>query len=586
MNSKLKQAFSKKLLRHLTYQFQPIINLHTGSIFGYEALLCGYEQAGFATVSALFAHAQRYNALLDLEKRLRVKIVTQFRDFVTTDEPYLLLNVDPRILALEEQLSHHTATLFKKHQINSYRVCFELTEIEDFTVYPQAYQVIGQLRQRGALFAIDHFGSGYSGLKSLYNVTPDILKIDRFFIANSKQDNKKRLFVNHTVQLAHTLGIQVIADGIETEEELHLCRDSGCDFAQGTILAKPAATSAELDIHYEIVQAIPAPRRHQEIDINLIRDQIEAIPTLYEDDPLTTVFDFFKRYHKRRFFPVINRARKPVGLICEESLKKYIYASYGRDLLANPAYRKSLRDFILPCPMVDIHSRIERLLEAYVTANRPPGIIMTETFMYCGFISQDALLQIVEHKNLAAARDQNPLTSLPGNHLILEYVAEVLEDVGSAYSLAYFDFDYFKPFNDLYGFRTGDRAINLFADLLRKHFVGEAYFIGHVGGDDFFAGFQDFNAAHVITMIRQLLAQFAHDVQSFYDPADRERGFIEAPDRSGVVIQMPLLKCSAAVLHLPCGIIRPDPDSLSRSIAGLKKRAKQASDGLATQTMT
>jgi diguanylate cyclase (GGDEF)-like protein len=80
------------------------------------------------------------------------------------------------------------------------------------------------------------------------------------------------------------------------------------------------------------------------------------------------------------------------------------------------------------------------------------------------------------------------LTGLPGNRAIRDYVQGAVLDADEARTFCYCDFDSFKPFNDHYGFQKGDLAISLFAALMRRHFIGEEKFLGHVGGDDFFIG--------------------------------------------------------------------------------------------------
>ncbi|MBK5970384.1 hypothetical protein CCR91_16895 [Thiorhodovibrio winogradskyi] len=443
-----------------------------------------------------------------------------------------------------------------------------------------------RLRQKGFLFAIDDFGTGYSGLKLLYEFPPDLIKIDRFFISSIARDHKRRLFVENAVHLAHTLGVQVVAEGVETADELTACRDIGCDLAQGFFIARPTTKIARLASSYSIVPRTVGPsRRQSDSDSTLILSRIQQLPTLREDDDMRKVFDLFKHHSECSFFPVLDRADKPRGLVCEKDLKRYIYSSYGRELLSNSAYRKRLIDFLTPCPSIDIHCPAERLLEAYAAADSPPGMIMTENFTYAGFISQAALLQIVDSKNLAAARDQNPLTRLPGNNTIIDYVQQVLEDHCQDYCLVYFDFDNFKPFNDTYGFRIGDRAIALFADLLRKLLPRQSCFIGHVGGDDFFAGFRALVHEDVHQRVSDLLDQFQHEAQSLYDAATRERGYIEATNRHGDLVRFPLLSCSAAMLWIPATAAAFTLEDVSQIIARLKKSAKASPIGQAEATI-
>ncbi|MCD8476564.1 MAG: diguanylate cyclase [Sulfurospirillum sp.] len=102
-----------------------------------------------------------------------------------------------------------------------------------------------------------------------------------------------------------------------------------------------------------------------------------------------------------------------------------------------------------------------------------------------GYLSSRVLLEMINEKNIVDAKDQNPLTGLSGNRIINEFVSTAMESKEKV-MMAYFDFDNFKPFNDYYGFRKGDRAITLFADILRSAVGLEECLVGHVGGDDFF----------------------------------------------------------------------------------------------------
>ncbi|WP_328984669.1 bifunctional diguanylate cyclase/phosphodiesterase [Thiorhodovibrio winogradskyi] len=574
------------LCERLEYAFQPIVNPHTGTVFGFEALLRGLDQVGYTTVDRLFTAADYQGCLLELESALRDKAIATFARIPGVRHARLLFNLDSRSLINEPRWGELTNTSLERHGIAPGTICFELTELHDLTAHPEARRAVERLRAQRFLFAIDDFGTGYSGLKLLYEFPPDFIKIDRFFISSISRDHKRRLFVENAVHLAHTLGIQVVAEGVETADELTACRDIGCDLAQGFFIARPSTEIPRLSSSYSIVPATVGPsRRQSDSDSNLIRSRILQLPALHENDDMREVFELFKRHSEFSFFPVLDRTGKPLGLVCERELKRYIYSTYGRDLLSNSAYRKHLLDFLSPCPSIDINNPVERLLEAYTAADSPPGMIMTENFVYAGFISQAALLQILDSKNLAAARDQNPLTRLPGNNSIIDYVQQVLEDSCQDYCLVYFDFDHFKPFNDAYGFRIGDRAIALFADLLRKMLPTHSCFIGHVGGDDFFAGFREPDQQLVRRHVTKLLAQFKHEAQSLYDSATRDRGYLEAMSREGQLTRLPLLGCSAALLWIPSSLRESTLDDVSRVIAKLKKAAKASPVHLAEATL-
>ncbi len=89
---------------------------------------------------------------------------------------------------------------------------------------------------------------------------------------------------------------------------------------------------------------------------------------------------------------------------------------------------------------------------------------------------------------LRQAQSQNPLTHLPANDAILDFIGRAAADRSVNHAFCHLDFNNFKPFNDVYGFHVGDRAIIMFAELLRAEFGHDNAFVGHIGGDDFFVG--------------------------------------------------------------------------------------------------
>ena len=427
--------------------------------------------------------------------------------------------------------------------------------------------------------ALDDFGECGAGIRVLYEQRPDYLKIHRGFVSGITEDGRKRQFVAQVVNMAHTLGITVVAEGVETESELMTCREIGCDLAQGFLICQPTVRPEEILATYP--DMAPKGRRgpaSQHNDRKFISDQMDPLPSLAIDTGMKQVFEFFRRNTRMTFCPVVDGQQRPMGILREKDLKSYTYSEYGRDLMFNKAFGKSLRDFIAPCPLSDINADAETILANFSQNDVPEGILITEDFAYRGFLSTGALLRVINEKNLVLARDQNPLTRLPGNTMIQAYLSDALGNKSCDAVLVYFDFDNFKPFNDVYGFRQGDRAILLFAELMRKHLDTANGFIAHVGGDDFFAAYREEDPRAVEERIRVTQQAFAQDVESFYNARDRERGSIETKDRNGDMRQFPLLTASAALLDLPAGRTWPPLDDVIEYFGTLKKQAKRAHD--------
>jgi GGDEF domain-containing protein len=167
---------------------------------------------------------------------------------------------------------------------------------------------------------------------------------------------------------------------------------------------------------------------------------------------------------------------------------------------------------------------------------------------------------------------------------VAEVIAQRAADAGRCRAFVYFDFDNFKPFNDRYGFRNGDRVIMLFADIVKTLATAPRDFIGHLGGDDFFACIEAKSLSSALVPLREAAARFAREATSFYASEDRDRGWILGKDRCGVEQRFELLGVSLAVVFLsPGGML--DAEGLSDLLARLKREAKVAPEHIAAQSL-
>jgi diguanylate cyclase (GGDEF)-like protein len=397
------------------------------------------------------------------------------------------------------------------------------------------------------------------------------------------------------LNLAHILGITTIAEGVETEKEFFFCKETGCDYVQGYFIQKPTVNLDEIYENYEHITEINMQNKRQiTYDHKLLQDQLEYVEPVYLHDSRTgqltdmsIVFEIFRTNKNNTFFPVVNGHDEPIGLIKERDLKEFVYSRYGKDLLLNKAAGKTLLDFIAKCSIAEINMKVEKILEYFSMDEFSEGVLLTENGIYIGFLSARSLLKVLNEKNIAVARDQNPLTKLPGNTLINEFIEQALRDREKRYIIVYFDFDYFKAFNDKYGFRQGDRAILLFSDILKITSTGNRFFAGHIGGDDFFAGFiiEEENILQTNNLIENIINKFANDVISLYDLEHREKGYIISTDREGNIKQFPFMTVSAAIINIPAEEINMTAEGLSHAIADLKKSAKHSETGMAFMTL-
>ncbi|EPR31629.1 response regulator receiver modulated diguanylate cyclase [Alkalidesulfovibrio alkalitolerans DSM 16529] len=169
--------------------------------------------------------------------------------------------------------------------------------------------------------------------------------------------------------------------------------------------------------------------------------------------------------------------------------------------------------------------------------------------------------------------DANPLTKLPGNTSIIQRIQELI-DRQEDFALAYVDLDYFKSFNDKYGFSRGDEVLLMAARVIVNTIRGFAQaktFVGHVGGDDFVF----ITPPGVVEeACKRIIKSFDDIVPLFYDNDDRAQGFIRSTDRQGQVRDFPLMAVSIAVVFNLDGRLKHFGEA--SAIAGaLKKKAKE-----------
>ncbi len=571
----------------IDYAFEPIVNIHTGATFGYEALMRNHQAAGFEMPYEFFESAYNEGVLYQVELMLRERAIEKFCRTGLQERLKLFLNVDNRVFEMRDYQQGNTAKILSRYKLPASAICFEISEMHRLSSSDAVLQILHLTRSQNYKIAIDDFGTGFSGFQVMYQVSPDYVKIDRFFVSSIANDSKKRFFVGSIVNMAHLLGITVIAEGVETEQEFYICRDLGCDLIQGHYIQPASTDIREVKLKYEIVEKlVKKDRRKFSQDQEIIYNQSEYIPQIPITATMEEVFNKFLETDSYSFLPVTNENNEPLGIVREKDLKAYTYSMYGRQLLMNKSFGKTLKDFIVKCPIVDINTKAEKMLEIFAVGETGEGIIITAQMEYIGFLSAKALLRVLNEKNLMAARDQNPLTKLPGNTLIYVYVSEALADTESDYILVYYDFDNFKPYNDRYGFRNGDRVILLFAEILQKRFSRENCFVGHVGGDDFFVGFKNLSFEEAYELSGMAIQEFTEGVKPYYDETDRERGYIESKDRDGNRKKFPLLTVSAAMLEIPKNRNPLTMDEISTTLAEMKKGAKDVQGGICASTVS
>lgn len=251
------KAFELLIEKNLfNYHFQPIVNAKTGTIFGYEALMRTDASIGMTPLEVL-ATAKEYNRLYEIERATMFNIMERYahepekfgdcKVFINTIPGHFLNDDDMRIL--NEKYSKYMD-----------KFVFELTEQD--TISDNELNAIKRLsgQQDTNHIAIDDYGTGHSNIVNLIRYTPQVIKIDRFLISEIDRNQNKQMFVRSTIEFAKINNIKVLAEGVETSNELKMVIDLGVDLIQGFYTGRPAyepITSINEDIRREILLANP-----------------------------------------------------------------------------------------------------------------------------------------------------------------------------------------------------------------------------------------------------------------------------------------------------------------------------------------
>ncbi|MCT7537197.1 GGDEF domain-containing protein [Aliarcobacter butzleri] len=563
-----------EIIEKLDYAFQPIIYSHSGKIYAVEALLRNVNEIpGLMSIDDLFDLAFNDDYLYELDLQLREKAISKFAK-IKQSNLKLFYNLDNRIIYNKNYSQGNTAKILKKYNLNKDSICFELSEKGTAIEQNALSTMLQRYKESGYKIAIDDFGIGVSGLKLLYFSEAHIIKLDRFFITNIDQDSKKKLFCSSIIEMAHIMGMQVIAEGIETAKEFYTCKDIGADFIQGYLVQKPTTNIDKIEkIYNNICSLISEDKRASQK--NFIDEKfIENISPLNVNTSLYDLFLHFKENTKSHFVPITDEFGNFLGIIYESDIKKISYSQYGLSLAQNRTFSSTLLKYIKPALSVEISWGIDKILEIYnLNSNNSLGIFITSSDKYIGFINLNSLLTLSYKRNIEIATNQNPLTKLPGNNQIEKFIDKSFKkNQKDITHIIYFDFNDFKPFNDIYGFRQGDRAILIFSELLQKRYSKDS-FIAHIGGDDFFVGLKNKDKEDVFELTSNIQDEFRNSAKNIYSKEDKKNGFIISKDRFNEKRRFELLSVSAAIIEINS---KSDISNFDNTLNIVKKASKNS----------
>ena len=522
--------------------FQPIVSLQDGTVYGYEALSRGPQDSILQTPDMLFKYAQKFNKLWELEFLCRSKAFEAV--FKLESEFKLFLNVNPNIMQDVKFRKGFTKEYLERFAIDPERIIFEITESEAINHLADFIKTIDNYKEQNYRIAIDDAGAGYSGLNLISDIHPNYIKLDMKLIRDINSDVTKQSLVRCLNEFSAYTETALIAEGIETKEELQTLIEIGVQYGQGFFIQKPNGilNSISKDV-VEIIMDENANKRKL-LDNRVLDDRIESIckldKTISPDVLVSEVHEMFKSEETVSGFCVVEE-EAPIGVITRNALYKKISGQYGYILYANKPVRNIMDSYFM---QVDCHTTIDIVGKNAMQREFDKiydFIVVTEHKKYHGIVTVKDLMEKLIEIEFVYAKHLNPLSELPGNLLIEQQLEKALASKDKK-NILYFDLDNFKAYNDLYGFENGDRVLKEFAQILKTRIPAE-HFIGHIGGDDFIAIVPKKKTEQLCINIIQA---FNDAVIKFYNKEDIDKGYITSKDRKDVEENFPFLSVSIA----------------------------------------
>lgn len=226
----------------LIVHFQPELDLATGETRRVEALVrWNHPERGLLLPDSFIPLARQSALVRPITRYVLDVALGQCRAWQDAGiDVGVAVNLAGRDL-VDSRLEEEVSDALRRWKLEPELLELEIPESAVISERERIQKMLARLNERGVRIAVDDFGSGYASLSHLKQLPVDVLKIDKSFVQNVGTDEEDDAIVRSTIDLAHSLGIAVVAEGVESEDVLHRLRALGCDLAQGFCLARPAA---------------------------------------------------------------------------------------------------------------------------------------------------------------------------------------------------------------------------------------------------------------------------------------------------------------------------------------------------------
>lgn len=552
--------------------YQPIVSLKNGSVLGYEALSRINRISLFNNIEELFVTAGKSGILWKLEqvcRRAALKGIFAQKNIFEQENAKLFINVSPKILHDEKFKTGFTREYIGRYGIDSKSIIFEVTEKERVEQEGELEQAVSHYKEQDYQIAIDDMGSGYSNLNLICSLSPHYIKLDIRLIRDIHKNPTQYAIVKGMAECSLNSGIQLIAEGIESEKDMEVLIDLGIQYGQGYYLGCPERKLRQpnKELCTQITEIYQKKHNKNYFGKNnfYVKNIVTTALTVPPEMKVSKILEYLDRNTNAAGICVLEH-NQIKGVLTREKLMKQLSGRYGFSLHQNKPILEMCEKNFLKVEAGASISSVAKIAMERESENLYDFIVVNEDNDYLGIVTVRSLLQKAMEIDVDMAKAANPLTGLPGNIVIEQEIIRCVKEQ-DFYSIYYLDLDNFKAYNDTYGFEKGDEAIRLLGEILKDR-TSEDGFVGHIGGDDFVMicyNYQDDDYAD------EIRTEFECRARELYGEEDRKKGYILSKNRHGDMECFPLLSVTIVCVSNK----NRDYDSQDEILDILAKRKKE-----------
>lgn len=238
LDSELRKAIEQKCF---DVYFQPKLEVHTNQIIGLEALVRWHnEKLGYVSPNEFIPYSEDTGLIIPISEIIFEKVCGALLYLKQKGISSLPISINISSIHFQHNsFLKLIERMVERNNTSPHNIEFEVTERTMMNNDEESVNKLMRLKQLGFTISIDDFGTGYSSLSYLIRFPLDLIKIDRSFIQQLSMFNEKNSIVDAIIQMAHRLNMKVIAEGVETKEQLTLLKEMNCDYVQGYYICKP-----------------------------------------------------------------------------------------------------------------------------------------------------------------------------------------------------------------------------------------------------------------------------------------------------------------------------------------------------------